>query len=78
MRTLQQTVSVLQRLERKYGELYTDYWMKPIPLRCGDWAAWFDGSEELHTAHGATEAEAIDELITWYLDMYDEGEEYPQ
>lgn len=42
----------------------TDFWMKPIPVRRFDWSAWDDGiGEEGPTGYGATEDEAINELM---------------
>lgn len=36
----------------------------PIPVRSFDWCAWFDNfGEEGPTGNGATEAEAIEELM---------------
>lgn len=35
----------------------------PIPIRCYDWVAWYDGREDWITGCGRTEKDAIDELI---------------
>lgn len=41
----------------------TKYDPKPIPIRSYDWDAWIDGHEEDYgTAHGPTEAVAVEEL----------------
>lgn len=52
-------------------KIRTDYWAKPIPDRSFDWSAvdddTYDGAPDSSTrnqiGHGATEAEAIAELI---------------
>lgn len=46
----------------------TSYWTKPVPSDKFDWQAVFDDDEpdddgRMMVGHGATEAEAIDELI---------------
>lgn len=35
----------------------------PIPIRTNDWLAWVDGDEETLYAYGATEMEAITNLL---------------
>ena len=41
----------------------TKYDPKPIPVRSYDWDAWIDGHEEAYsTAHGPTQAAAVEEL----------------
>lgn len=35
----------------------------PIPTRGFDWCAWIDGREEWQSARGASEQEAIENLI---------------
>lgn len=36
----------------------------PIPVRCADWAAYIDGTEEHgHCGHGATELDALVDLL---------------
>jgi hypothetical protein len=47
-------------------KIITSHWKKPIPQRCYDWEAHYDGSEELGTAwygYGSTEQKAIADLI---------------
>jgi len=34
----------------------------PIPIRCYDWIAWYDGREDGVTGHGDTEIAAIYDL----------------
>ncbi len=41
----------------------TSHVYPPIPIRLFDWSAWFDGQEEGPTGEGATEEEAILNLI---------------
>jgi hypothetical protein len=42
----------------------TSYDCPPIPSRKVDWSAWVDGTEEDGpVGHGATEREAINELL---------------
>jgi hypothetical protein len=33
----------------------------PIPIRCYDWVAWYDGREDWITGSGETEEEAVEE-----------------
>lgn len=50
-------------------KIITDYWMKPIPIRNFDWSAvdddTYDGAPDAHSpiGHGATEADAIADLL---------------
>lgn len=49
-------------------KIITDFWMKPIPPRQFDWCAYYDGDEpnddgQMLHGYGATEAEAIAELL---------------
>lgn len=44
-------------------KIVTEYWAKPIPPRQFDWVAHYDDPEG-STAYGATEQEAIDNLLT--------------
>ncbi len=50
-------------------KIKTTYVFPPIPLRCFDWSAidddTYDGAEDSHCpiGHGATEQEAIDDLM---------------
>ena len=45
-------------------KIRTDYWAKPIPLRCFDWSAVDDNYEPGQPiGHGATEQEAIANLL---------------
>jgi hypothetical protein len=46
----------------------TSFWLKPIPTNQFDWCAWYDGDEpndsgQMSTGYGATEMDAIDDLI---------------
>lgn len=46
----------------------TDHWLKPIPTKNFDWSAWFDDDEpddlgHMTVGYGATEEDAIDELL---------------
>lgn len=53
-------------------KIITDYWAKPIPPRNFDWTATYDNYEggdgydepTSPSAHGATEQEAIDNLLS--------------
>ena len=59
-------------------KIRTDFWMKPIPLRHFDWSAVDDDSYDGHGSpigHGATEAEAIKDLM-YQLAGYMTDEEY--
>jgi hypothetical protein len=48
-------------------KIVTDYWPKPIPLRCFDWTACSDDYEPgMPVGYGATEAEAIADLLENY------------
>lgn len=47
-------------------KIITDFVYPPIPVRTMDWAAYYDGCEEGPVGHGATEAEAIADLIDNY------------
>jgi hypothetical protein len=48
----------------------TVFWAKPIPARSCDWHAWYDGDEPdddgrmRRIGEGATEREAVDDLLT--------------
>lgn len=49
-------------------DIQTDYWMKPIPSRQFDWAAWDadkSNGDPQPTGYGATEAEALADLQAW-------------
>lgn len=46
----------------------TNYWAKPIPQRCFDWSAWYDGDEPddngaQRVGYGATLTEAVTDLL---------------
>ena len=43
----------------------------PIPIRTHDWSAWDDERPEAATGHGATEAEAVADLLMW-LELRDD------
>jgi hypothetical protein len=46
-------------------DIKTTFWKKPIPPRSFDWEAWLDNYEPGHAiGHGATEREAIDDLLS--------------
>lgn len=49
-------------------KIITEFIYPPIPVRNFDWVAYRDGDEEGPQGHGATEAEAIAEL----MEMLDE------
>lgn len=54
-------------------KICTNYWPKPIPQRCFDYAAWYDGDEpddsgNQRIGYGATLMEAVDDLLTEYPD----------
>jgi len=51
--------------ERKLPKIRTDNIYPPIPIRQFDWVAWYDGEEDeqMATGSGATEAEAVADLI---------------
>lgn len=44
-------------------KIVTVYEHPPIPDRQFDWAAWVDGKEDGHIGHGATEADAVYDLV---------------
>jgi hypothetical protein len=47
-------------------KIITSYWAKPIPQRCYDWEAHYEGSEERGTAwygYGSTKEAAVADLI---------------
>lgn len=49
-------------------KIITNFWDKPIPSRNTDWCAWRDGDEpddegRMMCGYGATEQEAIDDLL---------------
>ena len=45
-------------------KVITHYVCPPIPVRCADWVAYFDGQEETGICgHGATEIEALRNLL---------------
>ena len=45
-------------------KIVTSYACPPIPFRGADWCAYFDGEEEAgNYGYGATEQEAIDDLL---------------
>lgn len=46
----------------------------PIPVRQYDWCAYFDGEEEGLTGYGATEEDAIDDLIQLWEEAQPEPE----
>jgi hypothetical protein len=50
-------------------KIVTEYWAKPIPLRTFDWCAHFDDPEGA-TGYGATEQDAIDDLVLNHLPPY--------
>lgn len=50
-------------------QIITNEICPPIPIRNFDWAAWYDGEEELgHYGYGKTEQEAITDLKESYPD----------
>lgn len=57
--------------ERAASRIVTDYWPKPIPLRCFDWSAYredYDGAPDAGwpsncIGHGHTKEEAIADLL---------------
>lgn len=50
-------------------KIRTEYWAKPIPIRCCDWVAidsdTYDGAPDAHcpVGYGETEEEAIGDLL---------------
>jgi len=40
----------------------------PIPMRCYDWVAWYDGMEDWITGSGATKEEAVRDLVMLKID----------
>ena len=46
-------------------KIATDFVYPPIPIRCWDWSAWYDGEEDeqMNIGQGPTEAAAILDLI---------------
>lgn len=54
----------------------TSYDHPPIPIRSADYSAWIDGMEECGPyGHGATEKEAVSDLLKWQPFYDDENEE---
>jgi hypothetical protein len=58
-------------------KIITHHWLKPIPMRDFDWTATYedyDGAEDsrtrAHIGYGATEQEAIDDLVVNFPDMH--------
>lgn len=47
----------------KPAQIMTEFVYPPIPVRCFDWVAWFDGREEWLQGRGKTEDEAIQDLL---------------
>jgi hypothetical protein len=45
-------------------KIITAYCPKPIAFRCFSWAAWYDDEPAIPIGYGATEAEAIADLVT--------------
>ena len=41
----------------------------PIPIRCYDWVAWYDGREDWITGSGETEEEAVRDLVMAKMDL---------
>lgn len=46
--------------------ILTGHAYPPIPVRQLDWMAYYDGHEEGPTGWGATEADAINDLVSNY------------
>ena len=47
-------------------KIITSFWKKPMPMRCYDWEAFYEGSEERGNAwygYGSTEKSAIADLV---------------
>ena len=45
-------------------KIVTSFIYPPIPIRSNDWVAYYDGDEEsVRYGYGATEREAIDDLL---------------
>ena len=49
-------------------KIITQHICPPIPIRCCDWVAWYDGREDWITGSGETEEEAVRDLKGWELD----------
>ena len=47
-------------------KIVTEFWRKPIPTNKHDWLAWYADQEDGPHGEGATEAEAIADLIENY------------
>ncbi len=66
--------------DRQPPTIRTDYWAKPIPLRQFDWTAvdddTYDGAPDSHCpiGYGATEQDAIDDLLIQIDEREAEGE----
>jgi len=53
-------------------KIITQHICPPIPIRCYDWIAWYDGAEHFN-GHGETEEEAVEDLeecLNWNLEQY--------
>lgn len=44
-------------------KIITTYVHPPLPVRTSDWSAHYDGDEEGHVGWGATEADAVADLL---------------
>ena len=56
--------------------IVTDYWSKPIPDRQFDWEARleiFNGDDDQPVGHGATEAEAVVDLLHEAMEFDGDG-----
>lgn len=58
------TAVALESLTVNRRKIVTNYDPPPIPIRCCDWSATFDDYDLGDpTGHGATEAQAIEDLM---------------
>lgn len=58
----------MRRCDPVFDKVVTVFVYPPIPVRCCDWAAYYDDDEpndngHMASGHGATEAEAVLDLI---------------
>jgi len=61
------------RVDRSATKILTRHEPPPIPVRSFDWRAWVDGDEERGCGWGATEVEALADLLNHKLAERAEG-----
>lgn len=64
---------VARRPKKSLPKIVANFVYPPIPIRSFDWSAHFDGDEpdddgHMRMGYGRTEQEAIDDLVSTYID----------